>query len=116
MKRSKSANQILLKPEAEGIAETHVVGENDSSGDDAGTVRPDESVKTKQARAQSEHRRREDLKQSFERLKMVLGVPHPRAGKRDLVEQSITEIEFLKRRVEELTLEVRFLQTQLGQR
>jgi len=125
VKRSKSANHILLKQEGyvkqEGqFPNEHVDGtavvENDSSGDDAGTVRPDESAKTKQARAQSEHRRREDLKQSFERLKSVLGVPQPRAGKRDLVEQAITEIEFLKRRVEELTLEAQYVQSQMAQR
>ena len=116
VKRSKSANHILAKAETEEGGT--VKEENDSSGDDGGTViRNDaDSVKTKQARAQSEHRRREDLKQSFERLKLCLGVPQPRAGKRDLVEQSINEIDNLRRRIDELTLEVRFLHAQLGQR
>jgi hypothetical protein len=121
VKRSKSANHIILKQEPQDMDAYAGVGvgvENDSSGEDAPTVRLDldESTKTKQARALSEHRRREDIKQSFERLKGVLGIPQPRAGKRDLIEQAILALECNKRREEELVLEVRFLQSQLGQR
>jgi len=87
--------------------------ENESSGDD-GVPRPDEMAKTKAARAQSEHRRRVELKESFERLRMTLGVPQPRAGKRDLVEQAIMTIECHKRRETELLGELHYLRQNQG--
>lgn len=75
-----------------------VLGENVSSGDDALPNESDQLAKTKQARAESEHRRRVELKESFERLRIVMNVPQPRAGKKDLVEQAIQMIEALQDR------------------
>ena len=118
VKRSKSANTIHINHDAEFVApphdlfvppETHTVVENESSGDD-GIMPPDDLAKTKAARAQSEHRRRVELKESFERLRIALGVPQPRAGKRDLVEQAIAALEIHKRREAELLNEIQYLQ------
>lgn len=92
------------------------VVENESSGDDGVTALPDDLAKTKAARAQSEHRRRVELKESFERLRMTLEVPQPRAGKRDLVEQAITQLEFYKRQHGELMQQLLYLRQQIGQK
>src|SRR5204862_2316623 len=118
IKRSKSANTILVNRDSEFAAQADLfvpldgsaLVENESSGDDAGTAQPDELAKTKAARAQSEHRRRVELKESFERLRLTLGVPQPRAGKRDLVEQAISALEFHKRRETEMMNEIQYLQ------
>ena len=118
IKRSKSANTILVNRDSEfaGQAELFVppdgsaIVENESSGDDAVTIQPDELAKTKAARAQSEHRRRVELKESFERLRLTLGVPQPRAGKKDLVEQAIIALEFYKRKQAEMMNEIQYLQ------
>jgi hypothetical protein len=81
-------------------------GESEGSDD---PMRPDEMAKTKAARAQSEHRRRVELKESFERLRIALGVPQPRAGKKDLVEQAIVALEYFKRKETEMMNEINYL-------
>lgn len=129
VKRSKSANQILVNHDIdEGLHESYhhsmntldsAVVENESSGEDGMTARgPDELAKTKAARAQSEHRRRVELKESFERLRLALGVPQPRAGKKDLVEQAILALEYYKRKEGDLMQEIQYLrqQQQIGQK
>jgi hypothetical protein len=118
IKRSKSANMIHVNHDSEFAAHADLfvppdgsaIIENESSGDDAGTIQPDELAKTKAARAQSEHRRRVELKESFERLRLTLGVPQPRAGKRDLVEQAIIALDFYKRKQAEMLSEIQYLQ------
>jgi hypothetical protein len=111
IKRSKSANTILVNHDTVPAVDAYPTVEGtveESSGDD-GPIRPDELAKTKAARAQSEHRRRVELKESFERLRATLGVPQPRAGKKDLVEQAIVNLEYLRRREGELMQEIQFL-------
>lgn len=116
VKRSKSANTLLVKHDPEFkahdqfVPDKSAVVENESSGDDGGIIKPDELAKTKAARAQSEHRRRVELKESFERLRLTLGVPQPRAGKRDLVEQAIIALEYYKRKETEMLAEIQYLQ------
>ena len=102
IKRSKSANTVLTDPSPEAIDH-----ENESSGED----RPDDLAKTKAARAQSEHRRRVELKESFERLRLALGVPQPRAGKKDLVEQAVMALEYYKRKESEMIQEITYLRS-----
>jgi hypothetical protein len=138
IKRSKSANTILVKkepfvPQEELFVSPPIDGstivENESSGDDVTVQQSEELAKTKAARAQSEHRRRVELKDSFDRLRKVMGVPQPRAGKKDIVEQAILqheyhkqkEMEFIRERAEwmqektELLQEIQFLRQQLKQ-
>jgi hypothetical protein len=122
IKRSKSASTLLINHDSESFvvnhdtypplpSETGGIVENESSGDDVGSfIRPDELAKTKAARAQSEHRRRVELKESFERLRLTLGVPQPRAGKRDLVDQAILALEYYKQKETDLLNEIQFLQ------
>jgi len=116
VKRSKSANQILLNDDMptqdifNAPLEGSAILENESSGDDR--IAGDELAKTKAARAQSEHRRRVELKESFERLRLALEVPQPRAGKKDLVEQAISAINYLKKREKEMEMEIHFLRQQ----
>ena len=134
IKRSKSTN-TFIKPEAEDFVEAvflqdpvpppptplldhpvevrQVVSETVSSGDDALPNETEQLAKTKQARAESEHRRRVELKESFERLRLALNVPQPRAGKKDLVEQAISTIELNKQREVKMVNEISFLQAQL---
>ena len=102
IKRSKSANTILTNPSPEAVE-----NENESSGED----RPDDLAKTKAARAQSEHRRRVELKESFERLRIALGIPQPRAGKKDLVEQAVLALEYYKRKENEMLQEINYLRS-----
>jgi hypothetical protein len=94
----------------EGIQDIYArpepAGESEGSDD---PMRPDEMAKTKAARAQSEHRRRVELKESFERLRIALGVPQPRAGKKDLVEQAIVALEYFKRKETEMMNEINYL-------
>jgi hypothetical protein len=113
VKRSKSANTILVNHE--GVQDIYATrpseqlataGESEGSDD---PMRPDEMAKTKAARAQSEHRRRVELKESFERLRIALGVPQPRAGKKDLVEQAIVALEYFKRKETEMMNEINYL-------
>jgi hypothetical protein len=83
IKRSKSANTILVKNEAFVPQEEpfiplttdgSMIVENESSGDDATVQQSEELAKTKAARAQSEHRRRVELKDGFDRfLNLVQG-------------------------------------------
>ena len=134
IKRSKSTT-TFVKPEAEEFVEAvflqdglpppptplldqpveaqQVVCETVSSGDDAQPNETEQLAKTKQARAESEHRRRVELKESFERLRLALNVPQPRAGKKDLVEQAISTIELNKQREMKMVNEISFLQAQL---
>ncbi|BFZ64611.1 hypothetical protein YB2330_005761 [Saitoella coloradoensis] len=63
----------------------------------------------KRARALSEHRRRMDLKSSFERLRQILQIPQPRMGKRDIVEFACKEFEKMKERERVLIEEVEVL-------
>ena len=117
IKRSKSANMLpspLDPPESQYFPVADAIGE-DSSGEEAretAELRADELAKTKAARAQSEHRRRVELKESVERLRMTLGVPQPRAGKKDLVEQANLALEYYKRKEGELMQEIQFLKGQ----
>jgi hypothetical protein len=104
VKRSKSSNALQEEEE--------VTLENDSSGDGDDK----ELAKTKAARAQSEHRRRLELKESFEKLRLALGVPQPRAGKKDLVEQAIRAIDYHKGREMELLQEIQYLRQQQKQK
>jgi hypothetical protein len=134
IKRSKSTNTFLVKNDSEEFVEgvflhdalpppptplvdrgegQPAVGESVSSGDDALPNEAEQLAKTKQARAESEHRRRVELKESFERLRLALNVPQPRAGKKDLVEQAISMIEMSKQRELKTTGEIQFLQNQL---
>jgi len=115
VKRSKSENHIVLQDELSTqdiytILDGSAIVENESSGEDRG----DELAKTKAARAQSEHRRRVELKESFEKLRLMLGVPQPRAGKKDLVEQAIVALDYHKRREQELAQEIQYLRQQSG--
>ena len=104
IKRSKSANIILQQQLPQDEGDSSGEGEEiPQRGDDV------DAAKTKAARAQSEHRRRVELKESFERLRITLGVPQPRAGKKDLVEQAIMALESYKRREGEMMQEILFL-------
>jgi hypothetical protein len=117
IKRSKSANTILVNrdhlnhepPPPPPQDYTTIEGTVEESSGDDGPLRPDDLAKTKAARAQSEHRRRVELKESFERLRLTLGVPQPRAGKKDLVEQAIAALEYFRRKESEMMQEIQFL-------
>jgi hypothetical protein len=112
IKRSKSANTILVNhqpPPPPPQDYTTMEGTVEESSGDDGPLRPDDLAKTKAARAQSEHRRRVELKESFERLRLTLGVPQPRAGKKDLVEQAIAALEYFRRKESEMMQEIQFL-------
>jgi hypothetical protein len=126
VKRSKSANLVLGSQDLENGISQHdmfpppqvdvLCGmENESSGDDGGTHAPDELARTKAARAQSEHRRRVELKDSFEQLRLVLEVPQPRAGKKDLVDLAVDELRLLKDRRHDMEDQILKLQQQIVQ-
>src|SRR5205814_949485 len=78
IKRSKLANMILINRDSEFPAQADpsispdrsVPIENSSSGDDTRAIRPNELAKTKSSRAQTEYRRRVELNESFERLRL----------------------------------------------
>jgi len=61
-----------------------------------------EDLNNKRARAATEHRRRVELKESFEKLRLVLGIPQPRVGKRDMVEQAVVTLESYRERERDL--------------
>jgi hypothetical protein len=122
VKRSKSANLILGSQDLENFVAQHemivakdVCNENESSGEDNGVNGAEELARTKAARAQSEHRRRVELKDSFEQLRLVLEVPQPRAGKKDLVDLAVEELRRLQDGRQAMEDKILHLQQQLIQ-